>query len=145
MKKKCSKCRRSKLINQYSKNKSQEDGYQRSCKKCLAKEQSKSYRKHKKKYIKRERAYKKNKKLKIEIYKEERGCKKCGLKEHYCLTFHHLDPEQKKFNISNTYGAVSAETLMEEISKCIVLCFNCHHKFHYLERTQKITIEQYLK
>jgi hypothetical protein len=44
--------------------------------------------------------------------------------------------------ISNNY---SLDTVREEIKKCIVLCANCHHEFHFLNNNNfEYTIEDYL-
>ena len=69
------------------------------------------------------------------IYKErldkerEKGCLICGEKETCCLDFHHIDPSKKVFNVS-LRNRVSNEKLEEELSKCIILCANCHRKVH---------------
>jgi hypothetical protein len=50
------------------------------------------------------------------------------------LDYHHIDPSVKEDSvarmISNNYRL---DTVMEEITKCVVLCSNCHREFHYLE------------
>lgn len=45
----------------------------------------------------------------------------------YVMHFDHRDPSTKKFSISNfaSCGA-TMETLLEEMSKCDVVCSNCH-------------------
>lgn len=83
-------------------------------------------------------------KEKIDKFKKEKGCVKCGIKHSYLLTFHHLDPKIKKFNISN-FKFLKWDDLLKEIKKCIVLCLNCHQEFHHLEKTEKKTIEEFLK
>jgi hypothetical protein len=40
------------------------------------------------------------------------------------LQFHHIDPSQKEFEISES--AYSLENLKAEAKKCILLCANCH-------------------
>lgn len=55
-----------------------------------------------------------------------------GGKCHFCsysrclssLTFHHLDPSKKEFGISSI--TVSKERIEKELSKCILVCRNCH-------------------
>lgn len=42
--------------------------------------------------------------------------------------FHHKDPTQKDFAISQT--SKSLEKLKSELDKCIVLCANCHRREH---------------
>jgi 5-methylcytosine-specific restriction endonuclease McrA len=47
------------------------------------------------------------------------------------LDFHHLDPSQKDFQISQYSGNnfISYEMAVE-LSKCILLCKNCHSEVH---------------
>ena len=62
-------------------------------------------------------------------------CEKCSYmgKNHASLDFHHL--KDKKFIISDRLGneckaIATVQELMDEISKCTVLCKNCHTKLH---------------
>lgn len=87
--------------------------------------------------------YHKKKEQVIE-YKSGLRCKKCGENRFYLLDFHHLDPSQKDYTISHN-SRIKFENLMKEIDKCILLCSNCHREFHYLEREEGITIEDYLE
>ena len=60
-------------------------------------------------------------------------CAICGgVFEDCCYDFHHLDPTQKEFAISdsNTNGARSWLHLRDEIKKCALLCANCHRLVH---------------
>lgn len=66
-------------------------------------------------------------------FKKTLSCKKCGERRFYLFDFHHKDPSEKDFTISNNSRA-SLESLKEEISKCDVLCANCHREWHYLSR-----------
>lgn len=62
-----------------------------------------------------------------EILVQEFGgkCMKCGYnKSVKALQFHHIDPTEKSFSISN--GTKSLERLRKEASKCQLLCANCH-------------------
>lgn len=58
------------------------------------------------------------------------ACEVCGY--HKCLQaldFHHPDPDVKEFTISrNTNRAW--EALKSEVSKCQLLCANCHRETH---------------
>lgn len=59
-----------------------------------------------------------------------------GGKCHYCgydkcieaLEFHHLDPNQKDFQISGT--SKSFDNLKQEADKCVLVCANCHREIH---------------
>jgi|SRR5687768_3601457 len=62
--------------------------------------------------------------------KEERGCCVCQNEFVACaLDFHHRDPSTKRFNISAGHSH-PMEEILAEIEKCIVICKNCHAKFH---------------
>jgi hypothetical protein len=66
--------------------------------------------------------------LKETLVKEAGGrCVLCGYdRELGALHFHHLDPSNKRFQISNygiTYGLERARA---EAKKCVLLCGNCH-------------------
>ncbi len=57
-------------------------------------------------------------------------CNNCGYNKNYsALQFHHL--RDKLFNLdSRKIGNSSLEKLRAELSKCILLCANCHHELH---------------
>lgn len=62
-------------------------------------------------------------------------CSICGENHIACLDFHHTDPSTKDFDISlMVSNGLSREKILVEISKCIVLCTNCHRKLHYEEK-----------
>ncbi len=53
-------------------------------------------------------------------------CSICGYDRHVAaLEFHHLDPSEKEFTLARR-GAHSIEKLRAEVSKCVLLCSNCH-------------------
>lgn len=59
-------------------------------------------------------------------------CVECGESHIACLDFHHTDPSNKLFTISqNNVRDMAWEKVMSEMSKCVVLCANCHRKLHY--------------
>ena len=63
--------------------------------------------------------------------KEARGgkCLRCGYNKcMQALEFHHLDPSQKEFTISNDHFRL--QEAINESKKCILLCSNCHKEFH---------------
>lgn len=56
-------------------------------------------------------------------------CIRCGYSRCLkALEFHHLDPSQKDFTISNDHFKL--KEAIEESKKCILLCSNCHKEFH---------------
>jgi hypothetical protein len=72
----------------------------------------------------------------IQDYKAEKGCERCPENAYYCLDFHHIEGEDKEFDLGRS-GGWSLKRIKEEIEKCIVLCANCHRKEHYRIEQQK--------
>ncbi|MFB6233515.1 MAG: homing endonuclease associated repeat-containing protein, partial [Haloarculaceae archaeon] len=64
--------------------------------------------------------------------KRERGCRNCGETDPACLDFHHVDATTKEMAMTEmiTYG-YGREKLREEMTKCTVLCTNCHRIEHH--------------
>ena len=66
--------------------------------------------------------------------KKNLGCQKCGYNKYGAvLEWHHLDPTEKDFNLSDWLKKDSAkcwEQYKEETKKCILLCANCHREWH---------------
>lgn len=85
-------------------------------------------KKKKNKYWNRIKQIKKNK-LEFQKWKETLRCAICKEDHPACLEFHHLDPSQKDYNISELVGR-SMKLIKEEADKCVVLCSNCHRKLH---------------
>ncbi|OVE78929.1 hypothetical protein BVY00_01605 [bacterium G20] len=56
-------------------------------------------------------------------------CQLCGYKKYQgALDLHHIDREQKEFNISKKGHSRSWERVKKEIDKCILVCANCHRE-----------------
>ena len=73
---------------------------------------------------------------KQKLIKEEkdRPCDSCGEYNDWRLNdFHHKDPTEKEFTISNPMRNgqhPTKEQFQLEMSKCYVLCCMCHRKIH---------------
>lgn len=65
--------------------------------------------------------------------KESKGCFVCGEGFPYALSYHHLNPEEKSFDIGTEVrkGKIGKKILYKEILKCICLCLNCHTKLNH--------------
>ncbi len=62
-------------------------------------------------------------------YKTTLKCAICIESEPCCLTFHHMIPSEKDLDVTAAItNGWSKERIMKEISKCRVLCRNCHAK-----------------
>ena len=58
-------------------------------------------------------------------------CSNCGYNKcAAALDFHHLDPNQKDFEISRVKNKTITNIVKQELDKCIVLCANCHREVH---------------
>lgn len=58
-------------------------------------------------------------------------CKVCGYsKELTALEFHHTDPKEKDFGLSQRGLTRSWEKIKLEIDKCVLVCANCHREIH---------------
>lgn len=82
------------------------------------------------------------KELRIEyLVKLGSKCTRCGYNEfNSALEFHHLVPAGKEFEISvlfikyaNNPSEENRAVLENEISKCVILCSNCHNALHKKE------------
>lgn len=58
-------------------------------------------------------------------------CQKCGYdKCIQALDLHHLNPNEKDFNISDKNIKLDWEIIKKELDKCILVCANCHREIH---------------
>lgn len=68
-------------------------------------------------------------------YKEKHGCAVCGETNPIILEFHHKNPAEKKYNVTQYY-LHSRGAMLKEIAKCDVLCAN-HHRIADFDRRRK--------
>lgn len=120
----CRKCNTIKDRCQFSLNRNKSDGLNSQCKLCH-KEYAKDH------YKDNKSSYKENKTRRSVKYLQEfygylkqQCCTDCGNSNFMVLEFDHL--HDKSFNISDKVWFTPLNTLMEEISKCEVVCANCH-------------------
>ena len=62
-------------------------------------------------------------------YKSSLSCERCGFDDARALQFHHHN-DDKEDSVAELIRHRSFERVMEEISKCEVLCANCHSIEH---------------
>lgn len=65
----------------------------------------------------------------IEEVKKNGSCLVCNERHPATLEFHHLRHEDKEFAIGQAPTADVAK-LRDEMAKCVLLCANCHRKYH---------------
>ncbi|MFH1944185.1 MAG: hypothetical protein ABIK95_01025 [Acidobacteriota bacterium] len=71
-------------------------------------------------------------------------CQVCGYNKcPEALEFHHLEESEKDFGISDKGYTRSWSRIKEELSKCILLCANCHREIHsMLQLPREIVVEK---
>jgi len=46
------------------------------------------------------------------------------------LDFHHINPEEREFDVSASWRKYGIERVRKEIEKTIIVCANCHRRIH---------------
>ena len=131
--KQCRKCNFVKYEDDFAfKNKSK-GILQSICRQCKSEYNTLWFKDNKQKHILN---VKQNKKSNSGIIKEldkafrSLGCSVCGEKDTACLDYHHL--KDKKYTVSELKsGSYGANIFIVEVTKCVVLCANCHRKLHH--------------
>ena len=72
-------------------------------------------------------------------------CEQCGYNKCVAaMDFHHKDPKEKEFGLSQKGLTKSLEALKKEADKCLLLCANCHRETHdSLSEFKDITLNKY--
>ncbi len=89
-------------------------------------EKMKNYYPNKQIYKDKSSVWRNSERDKFNDYLNTLSCIDCGESDPIVLEFDHQ--VDKKFNISRGAGTMSFDKLMNEISKCEVVCANCHRK-----------------
>lgn len=124
--KKCNKCKQEKPDIDFPARGNQLGPYCLSCKREYDREywsKTKSLRNDRKKINVKDIRYR-NAEY-VFNYLKKNPCVKCGENNPLRLTFDHLDPTQKKYNVSEM-RQLSLDNIISEIKKCRVLCASCH-------------------
>lgn len=130
--KKCGTCKEVKNIDCFCLDKSKKDGHQYICKECR-KIYIRQHYKNNKQYYK-DKAHNNRQKTRIwfKNYKYTLKCENCGFNKHpSALDFHHIG-NNKEFNVSQMRCLdMGINRILKEISKCRILCANCHRILHH--------------
>lgn len=125
--KKCSKCKKEKNIYEFAKHSNRKDGLQSVCRLCKSEIDSMYYKCNRKSCVKRNAINREKLKQDVNAIKMANPCL-CGEKDIVCLDFHHMS--NKNFDISIFVSKGCRRKVLKEITKCVILCANCHRKFH---------------
>lgn len=128
--KKCNACGQFKLLEEYHPNKQCSSGVTGTCRDCEWVRRKQWYADNRQR--RQEAANLRNKKRKLELVNGfGNKCLDCNNTYPICVyQFHHLDPLGKDMNPSAAI-AMSKENRERELSKCVMLCANCHMIRHY--------------
>lgn len=89
------------------------------------------YYKNRDVYIERVKQRRKETREWINAHKSKLTCV-CGEDHIACIVFHHRDPSVKAFTLGTAANrGYSIKRIEAEMSKCDVMCSNCHLKLHF--------------
>lgn len=126
----CSRCAAIKSIHEFNFRIKSKGIRQRYCKQCQSVSHKESYEKHKDKTIARSIYNNDRRRQVLYEIKKKLSCSVCGESDPSCLDFHHIESDKKEFLLSAKGTWCGVDKLKEELSKCSVLCANCHRKHH---------------
>lgn len=128
--KRCCTCKELKPLEDFHKRKDSPDGRTRRCKSCQKLQNARHYANNPEPYKQRATARMHENLAWYNEFKKSLKCQSCGTDKPWRLAFHHRDPSEKDFTISQVLTSYTIERILEEISKCDVLCHNCHADEH---------------
>lgn len=125
--KKCGICLITKSKNQFNK-RNDSLGIKYLCRKCELVKSVKYNKEHRKRLNILNRKRKENIKKWVNRYLKNKPCLDCKIKYHpYCMDFDHVDGRNKTRTIATLVGdGYSKSRILKEISKCDLICANCH-------------------
>jgi hypothetical protein len=136
--KKCSRCKKNKILSEFYLQTASKDGYARHCIICAKEYKKENYQLNKATIIARNALVQKKHRAKAKIWyealKESIPCADCKKKYPACvMDYHHL--RDKKYNLAYMVkSGFSHQTILIEIDKCVLLCANCHRIRTHLKK-----------
>lgn len=128
--KKCRICEVVKPLSEFHKNKNCSKGVVGTCRICTGDRITQWYRDNR--VTRQEAANSRNRSRKLKAIDHFGGkCNDCRESFPPCVyQFHHLDPSVKDYNPSEAMTQTD-EKMWKELSKCVMLCANCHMIRHH--------------
>ena len=137
-----------KSIEEFSFKNKNKGTFQSQCKECKKVYHNNYYRNNKHVYAKAKakqiaKGYNSDKQLRdfCNSFKAN-GCILCNEKHYAALDFHHINPLEKDRTIAR---ATSRKEIEKEVKKCVVLCSNCHRKYHANDDLTVKLYNEYIK
>lgn len=127
--KECTICKKTKILDEFHRNKTKSDGRQNICKVCRSKHHKNYYKKNKQRIrrqiAKNKKRHREENKRFLQDYLSTHPCVDCGYDENIAaLDFDHVRGKKSR-NVSEMINS-TLTALKSEISKCEVRCANCH-------------------
>lgn len=146
--KKCSECKQEKPETEFNKNSRKKDRLQTACRICSNTSSKKYYKADPEAHKIRVRRWSAARTLELRkmiTALKDNPCSDCGSKFHpVAMDFDHLS--DKEYDISRMAAAgFSNEKILVEISKCELVCSNCHRIRTWNRRQEKCDASQALK
>jgi hypothetical protein len=130
--KQCYRCQAIKGLSEFHKFSRNKDGLQPYCRPCKRAIDNEHYRTHPRRNYERNKAKAHSNRKWFYEYLSTKQCEwdGCNVSDPDMLVLDHLDPRQKRYEISNmVQRSFGLKTIQEEIAKCRVLCANHHQKY----------------
>lgn len=131
--KKCTDCKEELPLSSFSINRNKRDGLNYRCKECQKIYFASYYKNNQQAQYTRIKKREGDIKLFIRSLKDK-PCTDCDIKyPYYVMEFDHLRDKQFTFSRRKTLGK-GRQTILDEASKCEVVCSNCHKERTYQRR-----------
>lgn len=129
--KQCYKCKETKDVSGFHKNKNKADGLQNYCKSCAKTRNAEYYRATPERNPQRREAHMRARKRARDFvvqYLADRTCVDCGECDTIVLEFDHVRGEKSDNIARMVVAGRPTEMIEQEIAKCEVRCANCHRR-----------------
>jgi hypothetical protein len=121
----CGRCKENKSLEKFAWKSKDKGVYQWACRSCQKELRTAHYQANKTEIYSQIKNRQRNLKNKIWNYKNNHPCVDCGEKDPIVLEFDHLNNKEFEVGHGGQLG-YSWERIQKEISKCDVVCRNCH-------------------
>jgi len=123
----CKRCSEEKDAEDFNKCTRNKDGLHAYCRSCSKKHYRDNAVRHKRNVYDRKRRHVQQARLWTWNFLLENPCVKCGESDPVVLDFDHVRDKEKTISEMVSQGC-SIVSIQKEISKCQVLCSNCHRR-----------------
>jgi hypothetical protein len=146
--KKCKACQQVKPSNEYGKpSKRHIFSLNSDCNDCKAKRSKAAYEADRTRRIEKSGVQYAANRAFFRSLKDNQPCLDCGVRyPYYVLDYDHREPDMKRIACSNV-GRNARNTVLAEISKCDLVCANCHRERTHRQRVAgliKVNPKRYL-